>query len=341
MISSLTPFPRLALAMLLFFSFVGTGDVLHAHEVRPAHLTVTETTIGRYLVQWTVPAATADQRIAIDPEFASNVTSDVDQRDGFSGGASVRSWNITCEDGLAGTDIGFRNLPATMIDVLVQVTFLDGRYYTSIVRPSSPVFHIPERDSEASIFSSYMVLGIEHILFGWDHLLFVLGLTILVTDRRRLFWAVTGFTVAHSITLSLAMLDVVRVPGPPVEAIIALSIVLLAVENIRMRRDGLESLATRSPWLISMVIGLVHGLGFAGALSEYGLPGHAKFVSLFSFNLGVEVGQVGFILVLLLLAALVTRANAKFLPALQTVAASLIGVTGAFWFVERVAGFFS
>jgi hydrogenase/urease accessory protein HupE len=323
------------------FALAWTRPGLQAHEVRPAHLTVTETTIGRYLVQWKVPAATRDQRISIDPEFASNVTSDADRVDGFSGGASVRTWHITCEDGLAGTDIGFRNLPSTMIDVLVQVTFLDGRYYTSIVRPHSPVFHVPSRDSEASIFSSYMVLGIEHILFGWDHLLFVLGLTILVTDRRRLFWAVTGFTIAHSITLSLAMLDVVRVPGPPVEAIIALSIVLLAVENIRMRRDGLESLATRSPWLISVVIGLVHGLGFAGALSEYGLPGHAKLISLFSFNLGVELGQVGFILVLLLFAALTSKADAKILPALQSVTISLIGVIGAFWFVERVAGFFT
>jgi hydrogenase/urease accessory protein HupE len=314
---------------------------LYAHEVRPAHLTVTETTLGHYLVQWKVPAATGTQRIAIDPEFATHVVSDKDQIDSFSGGASIRSWRITCEDGLAGTDIGFRNLPSTMIDVLVQVTFLDGRYHTSIVRPHAPVFHVPERDSEASIFSSYMLLGVEHILFGWDHLLFVLGLTILVTDRRRLFWAITGFTAAHSITLSLAMLDVVHIPGPPVEAIIALSIVLLGVETIRLRRGGLESLATRSPWLISMVIGLVHGLGFAGALSEYGLPGHAKFISLFSFNLGVELGQVGFILVLLLGAALVRKANAQVLPALQTVAASLIGVIGAFWFVERVAGFFA
>lgn len=329
------------LVSLFLWSVLASGSVSFAHEVRPAHLKVTETTLGRYLVTWKVPAMSGNQRIAIDPQFADDVKVQKDETSVFAGDASIGSFQIAREQGLAGTEINFANLPATMIDVLVQVTFLDGRYYTSIVRPSSPVFQIPERDSEASIFSSYLVLGVEHILFGWDHLLFVLGLTILVTDRRRLLWAVTGFTVAHSITLSLAMLDIVHVPSPPVEAIIALSIVLLAVENIRLRRDGLESMATKSPWLISIVIGLVHGLGFAGALSEFGLPGHAKFIALFSFNLGVELGQVSFILVILVLAGIITKVSSATLPRLQTVAITLIGVMGAFWFVERVVGFFA
>jgi len=327
------------LLSLFVWCVMSCGLTAFAHEVRPAHLMVTETTAGRYLVTWKVPALTGSQRIAIDPVFAADVKVEKDVSDVFTSGASIESYPIVREPGLAGTEITFNNLPATMIDVLVQVTFLDGRYYTSIVRPSSPVFQIPERDSEGSIFLSYLVLGIEHILFGWDHLLFVLGLTILVTNRLRLLWAITGFTIAHSITLSLAMLDIVRVPGAPVEAVIALSIVLLAVENVRLRRDGLESLATRSPWLISIVIGLVHGLGFAGALSEYGLPKHAQFIALFSFNLGVEVGQVSFILVMLSLAAVINKAGSTVLPKLQMAAVSFIGVMGAFWFVERVIGF--
>lgn len=310
-----------------------------AHEVRPAHLNITEISDGRYLVQWKVPAS-GNQRLAIDPVFDKSCVRADDQVDGFAGGASVRSWYITCSAGLADTEIEFTNLPSTMIDVLVQITFLDGRYHTGIVRPSAPRFDVPARDSEASIFSDYLVFGIEHILFGWDHLLFVLGLTILVTDTRRLVWAITGFTVAHSITLTAAMLDVIRVPGPPVEAVIALSIVLLAVETIRRRKSDLESLATRSPWLISIVIGLVHGLGFAGALSEYGLPAHAKLVSLFAFNLGVEVGQLSFIAALLVLGVLIRRFDGRLLSPLQTVAGIFIGIIGSFWFVERVTGFF-
>ena len=329
------------LVALLLWCVLASGSVAFAHEVRPAHLKVTETTSGRYLVTWKVPALAGNQRIAIDPQFADDVKLAKDASRVFAGDASIRTFQIVREQGLAGTEIRFANLPATMIDVLVQVTFLDGRYYTSIIRPSSPVFQIPERDSEASIFSSYLILGIEHILFGWDHLLFVLGLTILVADRRRLLWAVTGFTVAHSITLSLAMLDIIHVPSPPVEAVIALSIVLLAVEDIRLRRDGLESMGTKSPWLISIVIGLVHGLGFAGALSEYGLPAHAKFIALFSFNLGVELGQVSFIVVIVILTEIIKKFSEATLPRLQTAAITLIGVMGAFWFVERVVGFFA
>lgn len=331
---------RLLVSLLLWY-VLASGSLASAHEVRPAHLKVTETSLGRYLVTWKVPALSGSQRIAIDPQFAADVKVETDASSAFTGGASIESFQIIREQGLAGTDIVFANLPATMIDVLVEVSFLDGRYHSVIVRPHDPVFAVPRRESDWAIFSSYLVLGVEHILFGWDHLLFVLGLTLLVTDRRRLLWAVTGFTVAHSITLSLAMLDIVHVPSPPVETIIALSIVLLAVENIRLQRDGLESLATKSPWLISVVIGLVHGLGFAGALSEFGLPGHAKIVALFSFNLGVELGQVSFIVVVLGFAAIIAKASSAALPKLQTAAITLVGVMGAFWFVERVVGFFA
>lgn len=325
--------PLLSCALLVFAGSVS------AHEVRPALLKVSELSAGQFLVRWKVPAM-GNQRLAIDPLFAAACVESGEHVEGFASNASVRSWRIDCSEGIANTDIRFPNLPATMIDVLVQISFLDGRYYTGLVRPGDPVFHVPTRDSEASVFRSYLLLGIEHILFGWDHLLFVLGMVLLVTDYRRLLWAITGFTAAHSISLALATLDIVRVPGPPVEAVIALSIVFLAVEAIRYRRTGDETLAVRAPWAVSMAIGLVHGLGFAGALGEYGLPAHARFVSLLAFNLGVETGQLAFIGVLLLLGVVVRRMDAQLVPRVQFAMMGFIGVCGSFWLVERVTGFF-
>ena len=321
---------------ILFVLIVNVTTV--AHEVRPALLNISEVSANTFLVRWKVPAM-GNQRLAIDPIFIEGCTASDDQVNGFAEGASVRSWHVTCTD-LADSDIGFSNLSSTMIDVLVQITFLDGRYYTGMVRPSAPVFHVPDRDSEASVLGSYLALGVEHIIFGWDHLLFVVGMVLLVTNFKRLIWTITGFTVAHSVTLALAMLNVIRVPGPPVEALIALSIVFLAVEVVRYKQTGVETLAIRAPWLVSMLIGLVHGLGFAGALSEFGLPAHAKFLSLFGFNLGVEIGQLAFVTVLLVAAAGIRRTSKQLVPLAQTAATWSIGVCGAFWLVERVFGFF-
>lgn len=311
-----------------------------AHEVRPARLDVTELNEGHYLVQWKVPAL-GDRALAIEPVFDIACSSEDDQKDGMAMGASVRTWSIQCPDGLAGATIKFRNLSTTMIDVLVHVSFLDGRHHTGLVRPDSPEFNIAARASESSLFRSYLAFGVEHILYGWDHLLFVLGLVLLVTNHKRLLWAITGFTIAHSITLALAVLGFVFVDGRPVEAIVALSIVFLGVENIRYRRTGIETLAIRKPWLVSSAIGLVHGLGFAGALSDYGLPAYAQYLSLIAFNLGVELGQLGFVASLLVAAFIVQQFSQKLLIPIQNAAVWLIGVSGAYWLVERTLAFYN
>ncbi len=311
-----------------------------AHEIRPARLDITELNEGHYLVQWKVPAL-GDRALAIEPVFDTACNAEDDHEDGFAMGASVRTWSIQCPEGLAGATITFRNLSTTMIDVLVHVSFLDGRHHTGLVRPNAAVFNVPTRANESSVFRSYLALGVEHILFGWDHLLFVLGLVLLVTNHKRLLWAITGFTIAHSITLALAVLGFVFIDGRPVEAIVALSIVFLGVENIRYRRTGVDSLAIRRPWLVSSAIGLVHGLGFAGALSEYGLPAYAQYLSLIAFNLGVELGQIGFVASLLLAVFALGRLNQKLLMPLQNAAVWLIGVSGAYWLVERTLAFYN
>ena len=196
--------------------------------------------------------------------------------------------------------------------------------------------------------TAYLGLGVEHILFGVDHLIFVLALILLVKGWKRVLLTVTAFTVAHSITLGAATLGYLNVPGPPVEAAIALSIVLVAVEIVNVSR-GQESLAARIPWLIAFAFGLLHGLGFAGALSEVGLPGHAIPVALLFFNIGVELGQLLFVAAVMLLYSGWQRLWLRVAPvgatqshSLPTIgAAYCIGGIASFWLIERVYVFWA
>jgi hypothetical protein len=179
--------------------------------------------------------------------------------------------------------IEFVGLQATITDVLVRVQMLDGTHSTTPVHPSQPWLDIAASAGPLAVATAFLTHGIEHILFGFDHLLFVLGLIFIVRKGRVLLWTITAFTLAHSITLSLATLGVVHVPGRPVEATIALSIILLASEIVRLR-DGEPSLTARWPWVVAFTCGLLHGFGFAGALAEIGLPKGDIPLALFSFN---------------------------------------------------------
>ena len=191
----------------------------------------------------------------------------------------------------------------------MRIESLDGTTQTERLSPTKTSFIVQATPSRWEVAATYMRLGIEHILLGYDHLLFVLALVILVRTWRRVALTVTAFTVAHSITLAAATLGFVNVPGPPVEAAIALSIVLVAVEIVNARR-GKPSLTARWPWLVAFCFGLLHGFGFAGALAEVGLPHHAIPVALLFFNLGVEVGQLSFVAVVLTLAWVLKAAAA-------------------------------
>jgi hydrogenase/urease accessory protein HupE len=192
------------------------------------------------------------------------------------------------------------------------------------------------------VASTYVSIGIGHILLGFDHLLFVLALVMIVKSTRRLLVTVTAFTVAHSITLSLATLGVLHGPGPPVEASIALSIVFVASEIIH-QRQGREGLTARSPWVVAFAFGLLHGLGFAGALAEVGLPENSIPLALLFFNIGVEVGQVLFIVAVLATYRLLAKLLAgRFdLARLTPVPAYAIGALASYWLFERVSGFWS
>jgi hydrogenase/urease accessory protein HupE len=311
-----------------------------AHESRPAYLAITETAPGQFSVQWRTPVL-AGMRLPIVlklPGSVKNLKAPVVSE--LADSLVERRWVDAGPNGLAGERIEFTGLQLTITDVLVRVQMRDGTVSTTLVRPSRPWIEIAAEPGLLAVAGAYVLHGIEHILFGFDHLLFVLALILIVRDGRVLLWTITAFTLAHSITLSLATLGVVHVPGPPVEAMIALSILLLACEIVRMRR-GQISLTSRRPWIVAFSFGLLHGLGFASALTEIGLPQGDIPLALLSFNVGVEIGQLIFIGVVL--GALFCIRRLRVPPGIRQAAVPVttyaIGITAAFWFVERLAGF--
>ena len=267
----------------------------------------------------------------------------------FSGGAFVERRTIRRDGGFVGQSIAIEGLSATFTDVLVRVQDLAGTTHTDRLTPTKRVVRRSRPQPGAGeVAVTYLRLGIEHILGGVDHLLFVLALVILVREWRRVAITVTAFTIAHSITLAAATLGFVHVPARPVEATIALSIVLVAVEIVNARR-GRPSLTARWPWLVAFAFGLLHGFGFAGALSEVGLPQHAIPLALLFFNLGVEVGQLAFVALVMALAWWVPRVMERLAPVGQdwtqarvdVAAAYVIGTLAAYWLIERTIEFWA
>jgi hydrogenase/urease accessory protein HupE len=252
------------------------------------------------------------------------------------GGVLVERWSARCPAGLAGHELSIDGLSSTLTDVLARYERLDGTTQVARLTPSKVGFTVTNAESWHEVGLTYGALGVEHILPGIDHLLFVLALLLIVSGWRKLVATITGFTVAHSITLALATLGLVSVPQAPVEAVIALSILFVAVEIVYWRQ-GREGITRRKPWVVAFLFGLLHGLGFAGALTEIGLPEHAIPLALLFFNVGVEIGQLLFIAVVL--AAL---PGLRYLPLPQwawRIPVYSIGALAAFWTIERIAAF--
>jgi len=324
----------LALAVFLSLSL---ATLAHGHELRPAYLQIDETAAGRYNVLWHTPL-NAGVRLPIVlklPEGAVDVTEAAVR---VLPDSVIERRFVTISDGLAGKRIDFVGLEATITDVLVRVHLRDGSESTTLVHPSQAWMEIKGSRGFLPVAESYTLLGIEHIGFGIDHLLFVLALLIITNGTFRLLKTVTAFTVAHSITLALATLGFVHVPSKPVEATIALSIVFVALEIIR-RREGRDGITSRAPWIVAFTFGLLHGFGFAGALSEVGLPQNHIPAALFFFNVGVELGQIAFIAVVLSLIALVRRIPLRLPRWAELVPPYAIGSVAMFWVVQRVAAF--
>jgi hydrogenase/urease accessory protein HupE len=248
----------------------------------------------------------------------------------------AQRWRVTCSvRSLVGERIGVEGLSARKTDALLRLHLADGRVVQAVLRGDSPFFVVPQHSGSLDVVHDYLALGFEHILTGLDHLLFVFGLILLVHGQRRLLWTITAFTLGHSVTLSLAVLGFAHIPPRPVEALIACSIFAVAIELTR-EAQGRTLWMGRQPWVMTFAFGLLHGLGFAGALAQVGLPAQEIPLALFSFNVGIEVGQLLFVGVVLAVRAMLGLYAIGWLKVSALLPAYIIGSLAAFWVFERV-----
>ncbi|MGR3662976.1 MAG: HupE/UreJ family protein [Paracoccaceae bacterium] len=329
-------FKVLAVALIasvgLFYSVTTQA---FAHEVRPALLQISEQEPGQFDVIWKVPVLDGkklDMQVVMPPVMEA--LTPPSKRE-IPGAEIEYSTYQTHGKPIFGSEILIDGLSTTQIDVLLEITLFDGTLYSTILRPSTPSFVIPKSPSNWNVAKSYFRLGVEHILSGFDHLVFVFALMLLIRNNWTLIKSITAFTIAHSITLGVSVLGIIHVPPIPTEAVIALSIVFLAAEILRSRQ-GISSLSERKPWIVAFVFGLFHGLGFAGALIELGLPQQAVPAALLSFNLGVETGQLMFIGLIILASNILAKLMIDWPKNTWKIFPYAIGGLASFWFLQRM-----
>ena len=358
---------------LIGLSLLFISAPCHAHWASPGYLQLEQTEETTYTVLWKVPTQ-AGRPLKLTPILPQNCVEATPTSAYQAGTAFIQRWVTRCADGLIDQTISIEGLSNSLTDVLVRINRVNGTTQTERLTANRPSFSVLESPGWIDISQTYLVLGIEHILSGVDHLLFIFALLIIVSGWRRLVATVTAFTLAHSLTLGAATLGFVFVPRPPVEAVIALSILFLAVEITRhqisfrpgkiilnaastdtysfhRQQSGVQKVGTRRrenqsltyewPWLVAFTFGLLHGFGFAGALTEVGLPENAIPLALLFFNLGVEVGQLLFVAGFLLLSWVFARLIPKRLRWMEVCAAYIIGAFAAYWTIERVVSFWA
>lgn len=322
---------RVALIVIL----ICLAPLARAHDIRPAYLEIIETPAGDLHILWRQPAA-GEYAVAITPDVSTGWLRQPPSGSESTDTVLVRSWRIPAPHApLVGTVVRIDGLDTTLTDVLLRVQYRNGAVLTRLLTPNAPTLRLPSPEKVGLPVREYVELGITHIWGGIDHLLYVFGLMLLVPGLRMLLKTITGFTVAHSITLAAASLGYVHIPPAPVEAVIALSIVFVAAEVLQVRH-GKRTLSRAAPWAVAFSFGLLHGLGFAGALAEIGLPPHAIPLALFLFNVGIEIGQLTFVAALLLVAAALARLVPRWVERFEWLPPHLIGGLASFWLIERV-----
>lgn len=323
---------------LLLTLFAGSLSPSFAHELQPSSLEVRQLTQDRYEVIWRAPIyfkKPHPAKLQLPEQWQTVGEPTIKQ---LSDSALHRRVVSVPNGNIAGAVISFIGLEATITDVFARFVWLDGSESTAIARPNHPWINITGKRSSWQVAGDYTMLGVDHILSGFDHLTFVLALLLIVSGTKRLLITVTSFTIAHSITLAAATLGVMWMPGPPVEAVIALSILFLASELVKVNR-GLPSLMGQYPWVVAFAFGLLHGFGFAGALGEIGLPQNEVPLALLMFNVGVELGQLMFIAAALMLFFIFRKIRNDWPVWIKQVPAYGIGSISAFWFIDRISSF--
>ena len=308
-----------------------------AHEMRPAYLALEETQPGEFSVLWKVPAM-GDKRLGLYVKLPLACKPKAEPVRSIIDSAYMERWTALCAGGLKGQSITVDGLRETVTDALARIQYRDGSVEVARLTPESPGFVAAGSQPRWEVARTYFLLGVDHILSGCDHLLFVFALVLLIHDRWMLAKTITAFTLAHSVTLAGATLGYFSLPQKPVEAAIALSIAFVASELIKTR-TGQRRLSENYPWLLAFAFGLLHGFGFAGALKETGLPQTDIPLSLLTFNLGVEAGQLLFVAAVLIAFRAIQTMVMVPLPKARFLAAYLIGTIATFWLITRLAGF--
>lgn len=318
------------LLLLILLSPIHTAI---ADELQPAYIQLDQVNGTQWQLRW---KSSANSTLGIKGEviLPSSCQSLQTSRE-FHNGSVFHHTSLTCDADLSGSTVGLTHLASTSTDALVRISPAAAPSITLRLTPEKPVIRIPANPEDRAIVPTYTALGIEHILMGFDHLLFVLGLVLLLKGGWQIFATVTAFTIAHSVTLAGATLNYLSAPGKPVEAVIALSIVFLAAEILKTQ-PGEERLSQRYPWTIAFMFGLLHGFGFAGALADIGLPRQDTPLALLTFNIGVEIGQLIFVFIILATLKLVETTAGHLLRGLKLSTAYGIGSLATFWLVGRL-----
>lgn len=323
---------RLALLMVLFLL---QGQVADAHQVRPGLLLLRETGPGNFEYLWRRPLR-GGVPLEIEPRLPQNCGFSGVLTQRVAGAYAEQGGELACDGGLRDAVIEIAGLRTQSTDVLVRVEYAAGGSETLRATPDNPVVKVTGPRSLAEVSATYLGLGVKHILLGIDHLLFVAALLMLVAGWRRLVATVTAFTLAHSVTLAGATLGFLSAPPALIEVLIALSIVFVAAEVIHLQR-GQTTWTTQRPWLVAFAFGLLHGFGFAASLREVGLPADAVPAALLFFNVGVEIGQLVFVAIVLVLTGILRRVAGIRATWWKSALASAIGILAAFWTFERAA----
>jgi hydrogenase/urease accessory protein HupE len=311
---------------------------LSAHPMAPALLELTEIDGAIVNVLWKLPLK-APAGIAVAPVFPKHCQQTGIAESTVAATARVTRWQLDCgEAGLVGSTIAIDDIASTKAVAVLRVMTIDGRSYTKILSADENQFEVPTRQTRAQVFFDYLVFGVEHLLTGWDHLLFVVALTLLVGVNRRLILVVTMFTLGHSVTLSLAATGRLVYPQIITEIFIALSIVLALAAVLDAKAS---SVFVKRAWLMALLFGLLHGLGFAGALNELGLPQEEVPMALLAFNIGIELAQLGLIVVLLVIGRIWSLTGIPWQGWSRLLPLYGMGGLAAFWFWQRIIQLFT